>query len=70
MAAALKQAESYGGTLIDNHVPPIESMFEDVYKEMPPHLQEQLRQARAEWAQHQANPANSPETAPHREGQA
>jgi 2-oxoisovalerate dehydrogenase E1 component alpha subunit len=60
VAAALKQAESYGGTLIDNHVPPIESMFEDVYKVMPPHLHEQLRQARAEWARHQANPANAP----------
>jgi 2-oxoisovalerate dehydrogenase E1 component subunit alpha len=56
VSAALKEAESYGGTLIDNHVPPIESMFEDVYKEMPAHLHEQLRQARAEWAQHLANP--------------
>ncbi|MBS0305012.1 MAG: 3-methyl-2-oxobutanoate dehydrogenase (2-methylpropanoyl-transferring) subunit alpha [Proteobacteria bacterium] len=56
IAAAAKEAESYGGTLIDNHVPPIESMFVDVFKEMPPHLQEQLRQARAEWAGHSANP--------------
>ena len=56
VAAAAKEAESYGGTLIDNHVPPIESMFVDVFKEMPPHLQEQLRQARAEWASHVANP--------------
>lgn len=44
--AALKQAESFGGALLDGHTPPIESMFEDVYKDMPPHLQEQLRQAR------------------------
>ncbi|MBI5719569.1 MAG: 3-methyl-2-oxobutanoate dehydrogenase (2-methylpropanoyl-transferring) subunit alpha [Burkholderiales bacterium] len=66
--AALKEAESYGGTLIDNHVPPIESMFEDVYKEMPPHLHEQLHQARAEWARHQANPANLPEPAPQGQG--
>ncbi len=45
--AALKLAESYGGALLDGHTPPIESMFEDVYKDMPPHLQEQLQQARA-----------------------
>ncbi len=50
VAAALKQAESYGGTLIDGHVPPLESMFEDVYHEMPRHLREQLAQARAEAA--------------------
>jgi len=46
VSAALKEAERYGGTLIDGHVPPLESMFEDVYKDMPPHLHEQLRQAR------------------------
>jgi len=46
VAAALKEASAYGGTLIDGHIPPIESMFEDVYKDMPPHLHEQLRQAR------------------------
>lgn len=46
VTAALKEAERYGGTLIDGHVPPLESMFEDVYKDMPPHLHEQLRQAR------------------------
>lgn len=44
--AALKEAERHGGALLDGHTPPIESMFEDVYKDMPPHLQEQLRQAR------------------------
>jgi 2-oxoisovalerate dehydrogenase E1 component alpha subunit len=63
VAAALKQAQSYGGTLIDNHVPPIESMFEDVYKHMPAHLQTQLREASAEWAQHLANPAHAPKGA-------
>ncbi|MBS0340295.1 MAG: 3-methyl-2-oxobutanoate dehydrogenase (2-methylpropanoyl-transferring) subunit alpha [Proteobacteria bacterium] len=46
VGAALKEAERFGGTLIDGHVPPLESMFEDVYKDMPPHLHEQLRQAR------------------------
>jgi 2-oxoisovalerate dehydrogenase E1 component alpha subunit len=48
VAAALKEAEAFGGTLIDGHVPPLESMFEDVYKAMPAHLVEQLRQARRE----------------------
>jgi 2-oxoisovalerate dehydrogenase E1 component alpha subunit len=42
--------------LIDGHTPPIETMFEDVYKDMPPHLQDQLRQAR-EFA---PSPANNP----------
>ncbi|HMC16620.1 MAG TPA: thiamine pyrophosphate-dependent enzyme, partial [Albitalea sp.] len=46
IAAAQKEAESFG-TLIDGHIPPIETMFEDVYKEMPAHLHDQLRQARA-----------------------
>ena len=48
VSAALKEAEKHGGTLIDGHVPPLESMFEDVYKDMPAHLHEQLRQARGE----------------------
>jgi 2-oxoisovalerate dehydrogenase E1 component alpha subunit len=45
VAAALKEATKYG-SLLDGHTPPIESMFEDVYKDMPAHLQDQLRQAR------------------------
>ena len=45
VAAALKEAERHGGTLIDGHVPPLRSMFEDVYKDMPAHLHDQLRQA-------------------------
>ncbi|MFC5606456.1 3-methyl-2-oxobutanoate dehydrogenase (2-methylpropanoyl-transferring) subunit alpha [Variovorax soli] len=52
VAAALKEAERYGGTLIDGHVPSLESMFEDVYKDMPPHLHEQLRQARTAQDRH------------------
>ena len=44
VAAALKQAQSYG-TLADGHIPPLSAVFEDVYKDMPAHLQEQLRQA-------------------------
>ena len=43
--AALKEAEAFGGTLVDGHVPPLETMFEGVYKDMPAHLVEQLRQA-------------------------
>ncbi len=50
VATALKEAERHGGTLIDGHVPPLETMFEGVYKDMPAHLHEQLRQARAERA--------------------
>jgi 2-oxoisovalerate dehydrogenase E1 component alpha subunit len=44
VAAALKEAERYG-SLLDGHIPPLTSMFEDVYKDMPPHLREQMRQA-------------------------
>jgi 2-oxoisovalerate dehydrogenase E1 component alpha subunit len=42
--AAQREAERYG-TLLDGHTPPLQSMFEDVYKTMPPHLHDQLRQA-------------------------
>jgi 2-oxoisovalerate dehydrogenase E1 component alpha subunit len=45
VAAAQKQAERFG-TLHDGHIPPLESMFEDVYRQMPQHLQAQLAQAR------------------------
>ncbi|HSC01376.1 MAG TPA: thiamine pyrophosphate-dependent enzyme, partial [Burkholderiaceae bacterium] len=45
--AAQKEAESHG-TLLDGHIPPIESMFQDVYKDMPPHLKRQLEQLEAE----------------------
>jgi 2-oxoisovalerate dehydrogenase E1 component subunit alpha len=44
VAEALKQAERYG-TLLDGHVPPLATMFDDVYREMPPHLRDQMRQA-------------------------
>ncbi len=43
IAAAQKEAESFG-TLLDGHIPGAASMFEDVYKEMPPHLHTQLAQ--------------------------
>ena len=46
MSAALKQALEYGSVL-DGHIPPLASMFEEVYQEMPAHLREQLRQAGA-----------------------
>jgi 2-oxoisovalerate dehydrogenase E1 component alpha subunit len=45
VSAALKEATQYG-SLLDGHTPPIETMFEDVYKDMPAHLVDQLRQAR------------------------
>jgi len=47
VAAAQKEAERYG-TLIDGHTPPLATMFEDVYKEMPWHLKEQQAQMVAE----------------------
>jgi 2-oxoisovalerate dehydrogenase E1 component alpha subunit len=46
VASAQKEAERYG-TLADGHTPPLATMFEDVFKEMPPHLHDQLRQASA-----------------------
>jgi 2-oxoisovalerate dehydrogenase E1 component alpha subunit len=49
VSAAQKQAEAFG-TLADGHIPPLASMFEDVFEAMPPHLREQLRQAQAEGA--------------------
>ena len=44
VSAALKEAERFG-TLQGGYIPPLASMFDDVYKEMPAHLREQLRQA-------------------------
>jgi 2-oxoisovalerate dehydrogenase E1 component alpha subunit len=44
MAAALKEASTYGSTQ-DGHIPPLATMFEGVYKDMPPHLQQQMRDA-------------------------
>jgi 2-oxoisovalerate dehydrogenase E1 component alpha subunit len=41
---AQKEAERYG-TLLDGRIPPLATMFEDVYKDMPWHLREQLAQA-------------------------
>ena len=46
VAAAQREAETFG-TLLDGHVPGAVSMFEDVYKDMPAHLQAQLRQLEA-----------------------
>ena len=45
--AAQKEAETHG-TLHDGHIPPLASMFEDVYQDMPPHLKGQLAQLEAE----------------------
>jgi 2-oxoisovalerate dehydrogenase E1 component alpha subunit len=41
--AAAKEAEAYG-TLLDGRVASAKSIFEDVFKEMPPHLQLQQQQ--------------------------
>jgi 2-oxoisovalerate dehydrogenase E1 component alpha subunit len=47
VAAALKEAQQYG-SLLDGHIPPLATMFEDVYRDMPPHLRDQMRQAAGE----------------------
>jgi 2-oxoisovalerate dehydrogenase E1 component alpha subunit len=44
MAVALKEASKHG-SLQDGLIPPLATMFEDVYETMPPHLHEQMRQA-------------------------
>jgi 2-oxoisovalerate dehydrogenase E1 component alpha subunit len=44
MAAALKEALK-SGSVQDGHIPPLASMFEDVYHHMPQHLHDQMRQA-------------------------
>jgi 2-oxoisovalerate dehydrogenase E1 component alpha subunit len=46
VADAQKEAER-SGTLLGGQMPPLASMFEDVYRDMPWHLREQLRQAGA-----------------------
>jgi 2-oxoisovalerate dehydrogenase E1 component alpha subunit len=43
VAAAQKEAESYG-SLADGHIHNAATMFEDVYKDMPPHLRRQQRE--------------------------
>ena len=48
MAAALKEASKHG-SLQDGLIPPLATMFEDVFEVMPPHLHKQMRQA----AEHQ-----------------
>jgi 2-oxoisovalerate dehydrogenase E1 component alpha subunit len=46
IAAAQAEAESFG-TLLDGHIPSTAAMFEDVYKDMPPHLRAQMAQLEA-----------------------
>ena len=43
VSAALKEATRHG-SLLDGQTPPLETMFEDVYKDMPPHLQRQRQE--------------------------
>ena len=38
-------AEAATSTLQDGDIPPLATMFEDVFEVMPPHLHEQMRQA-------------------------
>ncbi len=47
VARAAKEAEGYG-TLQDGPMHPTRSMFEDVFKEMPQHLKEQLAEVESE----------------------
>ena len=47
MAAALKEASKFG-SLQDGDIPPLSTMFEDVYADMPSHLQQQMREAAAQ----------------------
>ena len=47
VSAALKEAERHG-TLASGHMPPLASMFEDVYQDMPPHLREQFQRVSQE----------------------
>ena len=42
--SSIVQATQYG-SLLDGHTPPLATMFEDVYKDMPAHLREQMRLA-------------------------
>ncbi|HQY28109.1 MAG TPA: thiamine pyrophosphate-dependent enzyme, partial [Burkholderiaceae bacterium] len=44
--AAQKEAERYG-TLLDGRVPPADTIFEDVYAQMPAHLLRQREQLRS-----------------------
>jgi 2-oxoisovalerate dehydrogenase E1 component alpha subunit len=56
VATTFQQAVSYGTT--GNHADhPAESMFADVYAEMPPHLREQLREMRSELQTAPSGPA-------------
>ena len=47
MSAALKRALE-SGSVLDGHIPPLATMFEDVYQDMPAHLHEQMQQAAAQ----------------------
>jgi 2-oxoisovalerate dehydrogenase E1 component alpha subunit len=44
--ASWKEAESYG-TLNEGPWPPVSAMFDDVYKDVPPHLQKQKKELQA-----------------------
>ena len=46
VSAAFKEAQRHG-SILDGHIPPLATMFEGVYEQMPPHLHDQMRQAAA-----------------------
>jgi len=47
VSAAFREAQTHG-SILDGHIPPLATMFEDVYEHMPAHLKEQMRQAAEE----------------------
>jgi 2-oxoisovalerate dehydrogenase E1 component alpha subunit len=63
VAAAAKEALKYG-SILDGHIPPLATMFEDVYKDMPAHLHDQMRQAAAEYYGGAESPSALPPPAP------
>jgi 2-oxoisovalerate dehydrogenase E1 component alpha subunit len=62
VGAAFKEAQTHG-SILDGHIPPLATMFEDVYQHMPAHLHDQMRQAAEEQRRAAARAANAAEGA-------